>query len=76
VYDVFHVSHLKKFLRVLEEQLPIEDLKVQQDLTYIEKPTQILETADWSLGGALSGCAKSNGAIIQKKKQPGKQKMI
>jgi hypothetical protein len=46
VHDVFHVSHLKKCLRVPEEQLPNEDLKVQEDLTYIEKPTQILETAD------------------------------
>jgi hypothetical protein len=46
VHDVFHVSQLKKCLRVLEEQLPTEDLEVQEDLTYIEKPTQILETAD------------------------------
>jgi hypothetical protein len=46
VHDVFHVSQLKKFLRVPEEQLPVEDLEVQEDLTYIEKPTQILETAD------------------------------
>jgi hypothetical protein len=46
VHDVFHVSQLKKCLRVLEEQLPAEDLEVQEDLTYIEKPTQILETAD------------------------------
>jgi hypothetical protein len=37
VHDVFHVS---------EEQLPAEDLEVQEDLTYIEKATQILETAD------------------------------
>jgi hypothetical protein len=29
-----------------------------------------------SLGGVLSGCAKSNGAITQKKKQAGKEKMI
>jgi hypothetical protein len=46
VHDVFHVSQLKKCLRVPEEQLPIEDLEVQEDLTHIEKPTQILETAD------------------------------
>jgi hypothetical protein len=46
VHDVFHVSQLKKCLRVLEEQLPAEDLEVQEDLTYIEKPTQILETVD------------------------------
>jgi hypothetical protein len=46
VHDVFHVSQLKKFLRVLEEKLPTEDLEIQEDLAYIEKPTQILETAD------------------------------
>jgi hypothetical protein len=46
VHDVFHLSQLKKYLRLLEEQLPIEDVEVQEDLTYIEKPTQILETTD------------------------------
>jgi hypothetical protein len=46
VQDVFHVSQLKKCLRVPEEQLPIEDLEVQEDLTYIEKPTHIMETVD------------------------------
>jgi hypothetical protein len=55
--------------------LPAEDLEVQEDLTYIEKPMQILETTG-SLGGTPSGCAKSNGAITQKKKQPRKEKMI
>jgi hypothetical protein len=46
VHDVFHVSQLKNFLRVPEEQLPTDDLEVQEDFTYIEKPTQILETAN------------------------------
>jgi hypothetical protein len=46
VHDIFHVCHLKKCLCVPEEQLPVEGLEVQEDLTYIEKPTQILETAD------------------------------
>jgi hypothetical protein len=46
VHDVFYVSQLKKCLRVPEEQLPIEDLEVQEDLTYIAKPTQILEIVD------------------------------
>jgi hypothetical protein len=46
VHDVFHVSQLKKCLRVPEEQLPVEGLEVQEDLTYIEKPAQFLETAD------------------------------
>jgi hypothetical protein len=46
VHDVFHVSQLKKCLRLTEEQLSVEGLEVQEDLTYIEKPAQILETAD------------------------------
>jgi hypothetical protein len=46
VHDVSHVSQFKKCLRLPEEQFPVEDLKFQEDLTYIEKPTQISETAD------------------------------
>jgi hypothetical protein len=46
VHDVFHVSQLKKCLHVPEEQLPVEGLEVQEDLTYIEKPMQIIETTD------------------------------
>jgi hypothetical protein len=46
VHDVFHASQLKKCLRVPEEQLPTEDLDFKKDLTYIQKPTQILETID------------------------------
>jgi hypothetical protein len=46
VHDVFHVSQLKKCLHVPEEKLPVEGLEVQEDLTYIEKPKQIIETAD------------------------------
>jgi hypothetical protein len=40
IHDVFHVSQLKKCLRVHEEQLPMEDLSVQDDLTYAEYPHQ------------------------------------
>jgi hypothetical protein len=36
VHDVFQVSQLKKCLRVPEEQLPMKDLSVQDDLTYNE----------------------------------------
>jgi len=46
VHDVFHVSQLKRCLRVPEEQAPLEGLDVQADLTYIEHPVQILETSE------------------------------
>jgi hypothetical protein len=36
LHNVFHVSQLKKCLRVPEEQLPMEELSVQGDLTYTE----------------------------------------
>jgi hypothetical protein len=44
VYNVFHVSQLKKCLRVPEKQLPIEELNVQGYLTYTEYPIKILDT--------------------------------
>jgi hypothetical protein len=44
VHNVFHVSQLKKCLRVPEEQLPMEELSVQGDFTYTEYPIKILDT--------------------------------
>ena len=46
VHDVFHVSQLKKCLRVPEEQIPLEELNVKENLTYKEYPVKILETAE------------------------------
>jgi hypothetical protein len=36
VHDVFHVSQLKKCMRVPEEQLSMEDLNAKDDLSYQE----------------------------------------
>jgi hypothetical protein len=46
VHDVFHVSQLKKCLRVSEEQLPMEELDLGGDLTYSERPIKILDIAE------------------------------
>jgi hypothetical protein len=46
VHNVFHVSQLKKCLRVLEEQLSMEELDLGGDLTYSEKPIKILDMAE------------------------------
>jgi hypothetical protein len=46
VHDVFHVSQLKKCLRILEEQLPMEELDLGGDFTNSEKPIKILDTAE------------------------------
>jgi hypothetical protein len=46
VHDVFHVSQLKKCLRVLEEQLPMEYLDLGGDLTFSKSPVKILDNAE------------------------------
>jgi hypothetical protein len=47
VHDVFHVSQLKKCLRVPEEQLPMGELDLGGDLTYSERPDKILDSVEW-----------------------------
>jgi hypothetical protein len=44
--DVFHVSQLRKCLRVPEEQMPLEELTVGEDHTYKEYPVKILDTSE------------------------------
>ena len=40
------MSQLKKCLRVPEEQLPLEELDIREDLSYKEYPVRILEIAE------------------------------
>ncbi|WVZ98482.1 hypothetical protein U9M48_043921 [Paspalum notatum var. saurae] len=43
VHDVFHVSQLKKCLRVPEEVVDASQLQIEPDLTYEEQPIKILD---------------------------------
>jgi hypothetical protein len=76
VHDVFHVYQLKKCLHVPEEQLPVEGLEVQEDLTYIEKPTHILETAERVTWRNTIRMCKVRWVTTLRKKQLGRAKMI
>src|SRR6266508_5040905 len=42
-HDVFHVSQLKKCLRVLAEAVEVEAIQLKPDLTYQERPIKILD---------------------------------
>jgi hypothetical protein len=44
VHDVFHVSQLRKCLRVPEEQVMPDTLDLQDDLRYQEVPVKIVDT--------------------------------
>jgi hypothetical protein len=46
VHNVFHVSHLKRCLRVPEEQIPMEQLVLGGHLSYNKRSMRILDTAE------------------------------
>jgi hypothetical protein len=46
IFNVFHVSQLKKCLRVPEERVEARDIKLKSDLAYEEKPVQILDSKE------------------------------
>jgi len=46
VHNVFHVSQLKKCLRVPEQVQDIEDVELEPDLTYTKYPIQVLDRKD------------------------------
>jgi hypothetical protein len=46
VHDVFYVSQSNKCLHVPEEQIPLEELTVKENLMYEEYPINILETTE------------------------------
>nr|GEW16495.1 putative reverse transcriptase domain-containing protein [Tanacetum cinerariifolium] len=43
IHDVFHVSNLKKCLADLDLQVPLEKIKVDDKLYYVEEPVEIVD---------------------------------
>jgi hypothetical protein len=43
VHNVFHVSQLKKCLRILDRTIDIVDVALEPDLTYSEHPIRVLD---------------------------------
>ena len=51
IFDVFHVSQLKRCLHIPEEAIAPTNIELQLDLTYKEKPIWVLEEMErvtWS----------------------------
>ena len=46
VHDVFHVSQLKKCLRVPEQNIEVEGVELEPDLTYFGYPIRVLDQKD------------------------------
>jgi len=43
IHDIFHVSQLKKCIRVPTEIVEQEDIQVEPDLSYVEYPIKVLD---------------------------------
>jgi uncharacterized FlgJ-related protein len=46
MFNVLHVSQLKKFLHVPKERVEARDIKLKSDLAYEEKLVQILDSKE------------------------------
>jgi hypothetical protein len=46
VHNVFHVSQLKKCLRVPDRTVEVTDVVLEPDLTYYEHPIRVLDQKD------------------------------
>jgi hypothetical protein len=74
VHGVFHISQLKKCLRVPEEQLPMEYLDLGWDLTYKEGQSRSWTASSEWLTVRQSRCPKYSGVTTQKMRQRGSMK--
>jgi len=48
IHDIFHVSQLKKCVRVPIEIVEQEDIQIEPDLSYVEHPVKILDQKEWA----------------------------
>ena len=46
IFPVFHVSQLKKCLRIPEERIEPQSIPLKSDLEYHEQPVRVLDTKD------------------------------
>jgi hypothetical protein len=46
IHDVFHISQLKKCIKVPIEIIEQQAIEIEHDLSYVEQPLQILDTKE------------------------------
>jgi hypothetical protein len=76
VHNVFHVSQLKKCLRVPDRTVEVTDVALEPDLTYLEHPIESWIKRTGLPKGELSNFIRYNGTNTRKMKLHGKLKTL
>ena len=74
VHNIFHVSQLRKCLRVPEKVIDIEKLQLEPDLVYPEQPIKIVDFKTRVTRNQTSNFIRFSGAITPSEKPRGKPK--
>jgi hypothetical protein len=74
VHNVFHVSQLKKCLRVPDRTIEVTNVTLEPDLTYSEHHIRVLDQKDRVTQEELSNFIRYNGTNTRKMKLLGKPK--
>jgi hypothetical protein len=74
VHNVFHVSQLKKCLRVPDRTIEVTDVVLEPDLTYSEHPIRVLDQKTRLPEEKLSSFTRYSGTNIPKMRLHGKLK--
>jgi hypothetical protein len=74
VHNVFHVSQLKKCLRVPDRTIDVVDVVLEPDLTYSEHPIRVLDQKDKIIQKGLLSSIRYSGTNILKMKLHGRLK--
>jgi len=76
IHDVFHVSQLKKCIRVPTEIIDQQEISVEPDLSYVEYPLRVLDQKERGTRRKVVKCTKLSGHTTLKKNPPGRQRTI
>jgi hypothetical protein len=68
IHNVFHVSQLKRCVRLPAEIIAELEVEIEPDLSYQEYPSKVLDCKKDQLGLNRSKCIRSNGVITQRKR--------
>ncbi|WVZ89539.1 hypothetical protein U9M48_035923 [Paspalum notatum var. saurae] len=74
VHDIFHVSQLKKCLRVPEEEIDTSQVQIEPDLTYEARPVKVRTKSNDRLDVARSPCIRCNGVSTPKRRPRGRRR--